>query len=151
MFTSGARLPLSRLASLRPIDPKSRMPAESPKKTVLIVDDDTVIGDLFARGLRGAGYEVSVATSASDGMERARADHPDLIVLDFRMPLVNGLGFLYRLRESEHQRRTPVIVVTGDAPLADDVQAQFDELGADVRFKPIALEQLISAARSKLE
>ena len=126
------------------------MPAESPKKTVLIVDDDTVIGDLFARGLRGAGYEVSVATSASDGMERARADHPDLIVLDFRMPLVNGLGFLYRLRETE-QQRTPVIVVTGDIPLADDVQAQFDELGADVRFKPIALEQLISAARSKLE
>src|SRR5262245_32621827 len=127
------------------------MPAEAHKKTVLIVDDDTVVGDLFARGLRGAGYQVSVATSASDAMERARENRPDLIVLDFRMPLVNGLGFLYRLRESEHQQRTPVIVVTGDVPLADDIQAQFDELGADVRFKPIALEQLISAARSKLE
>ena len=127
------------------------MPAEARKKMVLIVDDDTVVGDLFARGLRGAGYEVSVATSASDGIERARADHPDLVVLDFRMPLVNGLGFLYRLRESEtQQQRTPVIVVTGDIPLADDVQAQFDELGAEVRFKPIALEQLIAAARTKL-
>lgn len=126
------------------------MPSEARKKTVLIVDDDTVVGDLFARGLRGAGYEVSVATSASDGIERARADRPDLVVLDFRMPLVNGLGFLYRLRESESQQRTPVIVVTGDIPLADDVQAQFDELGAEVRFKPIALEQLIAAARIKL-
>jgi len=126
------------------------MPAEARKKTVLIVDDDTVVGDLFARGLRGAGYDVAVATSASDGIERARADHPDLVVLDFRMPLVNGLGFLYRLRESEAQQRTPVIVVTGDIPLADDVQAQFDELGAEVRFKPIALEQLIAAARTKL-
>src|SRR6185295_13717226 len=104
-----------------------------------IVDDDTVVGDLFAKGLRGAGYEVSVVTSASDGLDRAKEDRPDLIVLDFRMPLVNGLGFLYRLRETE-QQRTPVIVVTGDIPLADDVQAQFDELGAEVRFKPIALE-----------
>jgi|SoiMethySBSTD1v2_1073268.scaffolds.fasta_scaffold475571_2 two-component system, NtrC family, response regulator HydG len=127
------------------------MPAEAPKKTVLIVDDDTVVGDLFARGLRGAGYDVSVVTSASDGLERAKADHPDLIVLDFRMPLVNGLGFLYRLRESEREQRTPVIVVTGDIPLADDVQAQFDELGAEVRFKPIALEQLVTAARTKLQ
>lgn len=120
------------------------------RKTILIVDDDTVVGDLFARGLRGAGYEVSVVTSASDGLDRAKEDRPDLIVLDFRMPLVNGLGFLYRLRETE-QQRTPVIVVTGDIPLADDVQAQFDELGAEVRFKPIALEQLIRAARTKLE
>jgi len=125
--------------------------AEAHKKTVLIVDDDTVVGDLFAKGLRGAGYDVSVATSASDGLDRAKADPPDLIVLDFRMPLVNGLGFLYRLRESERQQRTPVIVVTGDVPLADDVQAQFDELGADVRFKPIALEQLIAVARTKLK
>jgi DNA-binding response OmpR family regulator len=126
------------------------MSAEARKKMVLIVDDDTVVGDLFAKGLRGAGYAVSVATSASDALDRAKADPPDLIVLDFRMPLVNGLGFLYRLRESESQQRTPVIVVTGDVPLADDVQAQFDELGADVRFKPIALEQLITAARTKL-
>jgi DNA-binding response OmpR family regulator len=127
------------------------MPAEARKKTVLIVDDDTVVSELFARGLRGAGYDALVATSASDGLDRAKADHPDLIVLDFRMPLVNGLGFLYRLRESEVvESRTPVIVVTGDIPLADDVQAQFDELGAEVRFKPIALEQLIAAARTKL-
>lgn len=125
------------------------MPTDG-RKTILIVDDDTVVGDLFARGLRGAGYEVSVVTSASDGLDRAKEDRPDLIVLDFRMPLVNGLGFLYRLRETE-QQRTPVIVVTGDIPLADDVQAQFDELGAEVRFKPIALEQLIRAARTKLE
>lgn len=125
------------------------MPTDG-RKTILIVDDDTVVGDLFAKGLRGAGYEVSVVTSASDGLDRAKADRPDLIVLDFRMPLVNGLGFLYRLRETE-QQRTPVIVVTGDIPLADDVQAQFDELGAEVRFKPIALEQLIRAARTKLE
>lgn len=125
------------------------MPTDG-RKTILIVDDDTVVGDLFAKGLRGAGYEVSVVTSASDGLDRAKEDRPDLIVLDFRMPLVNGLGFLYRLRETE-QQRTPVIVVTGDIPLADDVQAQFDELGAEVRFKPIALEQLIRAARTKLE
>lgn len=119
-------------------------------RTILIVDDDTVVGDLFARGLRGAGYEVLVATNANEALERAKTDRPDLIVLDFRMPLVNGLGFLYRLRESENEKRTPVIVVTGDIPLADDVQAEFDELGADVQFKPIALERLIAAARIKL-
>jgi DNA-binding response OmpR family regulator len=126
------------------------MPEQARAQTILVVDDDTVIGNLFAKALRGAGYTVSVVQSATEGLEKAKADRPALIVLDFRMPLVNGLGFLYRLRESESGSRTPVIVVTGDAPLADDVQAQFNDLGAEVRFKPIALDQLIMDARIAL-
>jgi DNA-binding response OmpR family regulator len=117
---------------------------------ILIVEDDAVLGDVFARGLRAAGYEVAVATTADQGLAKAKAGPPAAIVLDFRMPLMNGLGFLYRLRAAETGRRTPVVVVTGEAPLADDVQGQFDELGAHVRFKPITPKQLIETIRLAL-
>lgn len=124
---------------------------EQQQVMILIVDDDTVVGDVFARGLRGAGYDVRVATSATEGLELARAERPSLVILDFRMPLINGVGFLYRLRELAGAAKTPVIVVTGDIPLPDEAQAQFDELGAHVRFKPIALEELIATTRTALE
>jgi DNA-binding response OmpR family regulator len=65
------------------------------------------------------------------------------------MPFINGLGLLYRLRESH--RLTPVVVVTGDQCLDDSVIAELRGLGADVRFKPLWLEDLVDVARSLLQ
>jgi len=117
---------------------------------ILVVEDDAVLGDIFARALRGAGYEVFVATTADAGLEKAKVVRPAVVVLDFRMPKIDGLGFLYRLRAAGAHLRTPVLVVTGESPLADDVRAQFDELGASVRYKPITPEQLVDGVRLAL-
>ena len=64
--------------------------------------------------------------------------------------MINGVGFLYRLREKETNRRTPVVVVTGEASLSDEVHAQLRELDADVRIKPVGLHDLISTTRALL-
>src|SRR5205085_1677433 len=68
---------------------------------------------------------------------------PAAVVVDFRMPLMNGLGLLYRLREAEGVQRTPVMVVTGDTSLDGDVRAQLQDLGAVVYFKPITADALL--------
>src|SRR5262245_62566629 len=70
----------------------------NPTKTVkiLIVDDDEGVTQTFARMLRLEGYQVNTAVSAETGLEAADVSQPDAIILDLRMPLVDGLGFLRR-------------------------------------------------------
>src|SRR3954465_11468780 len=115
--------------------------------TILLIEDDVTLGGAFARALGGAGYEVWHTRSADDGLEKVKIVRPNAIIVDFRMPLVNGLGFLYRLRAAESDQRTPVTVVTGDPPRGDAVRSKFRELGAAVRFKPIMPNELIEVVQ----
>src|SRR5215470_2094858 len=117
---------------------------------ILIVDDDEGVTQTFARMLRLEGYQVRTAISAETGLQEAQTNAPDAIILDLRMPLVDGLGFLRRLRAQDEQRMTPVAIVTGDYFLDDSVSAELRELGAELRFKPLWLEDLVGLARNLL-
>ena len=89
--------------------------------------------------------------SAESGLLEAERNHPDAIILDLRMPLIDGLGFLRRLRAVETERTTPVAIVTGDYFLDDAVSSELRELGAELRFKPLWLEDLVGLARNLLK
>jgi DNA-binding response OmpR family regulator len=119
--------------------------------TILIVDDDEGVTQIFARMLRLEGYQVRVALNAETGLREAQASRPDAIILDLRMPLVDGLGFLRRLRSHQDQRDTPVAIVTGDYFLDDDVSSELRLLGAELKFKPLWLEDLVGLARDLLK
>jgi two-component system, OmpR family, response regulator PrrA len=118
--------------------------------TILIVDDDEGVTMTFARMLRLEGYEVYTAMNAETGLQEAEATSPDAIILDLRMPLVDGLGFLRRLRSIAQHRNVPVAIVTGDYFLDDNVSAELRRLGAELKFKPLWLEDLVSLARTLL-
>jgi len=118
---------------------------------LLIVDDDDATRETFARILMLEGYEVRIATNAESGLREIESGYPDAIILDLRMPFINGLGLLYRLRAVQSQRQTPVVVVTGDQCLDDSVIDELRGLGADIRFKPLWLEDLVDVARSLLQ
>jgi two-component system OmpR family response regulator len=117
-----------------------------PNATVLIVDDDETTTENYARMLRLEGYQVRTALSAEGGLLEAENTRPDAIILDLRMPTIDGLEFLRRLRALSDQRATPVAIVTGDYMVDDAVSAQLSELGAVVRFKPLWLEDLVTLA-----
>lgn len=125
------------------------MPKQTPSK-ILIVDDDEGVTQTFARMLRLEGYQVRTAGSAEKGLVEAEESHPDAIILDLRMPVVDGLGFLRRLRARHDQRATPVAIVTGDYFLDDSVSNELQELGAELRFKPLWLEDLVRLAHRLL-
>ena len=77
------------------------MPASAVDRStakILIVDDDEAVTETFARMLKLEGYQVRTAVNAQKGLEEAEQSRPDAIILDLRMPLVDGLGFLRRLR-----------------------------------------------------
>ena len=129
------------------------MPAISADRStskILIVDDDEGVTQTFARMLRLEGYQVRTAVSAEKGLQEAEQSHPDAIILDLRMPLVDGLGFLRRLRSRDEHSSTPVAIVTGDYFLDDAVSNELRELGAELRFKPLWLEDLVGLARNLL-
>ena len=130
------------------------MPAISADRStskILIVDDDEGVTQTFARMLRLEGYQVRTAVSAEKGLQEAEQSHPDAIILDLRMPLVDGLGFLRRLRSRDEHSSTPGASVTGDYFLDDAVSNELRELGAELRFKPLWLEDLVGLARNLLK
>jgi DNA-binding response OmpR family regulator len=120
-------------------------------RTILIVDDDEGVTQTFARMLRLEGYQVHTAISAEMGLQQAELSRPDAIILDLRMPLLDGLGFLRRLRAIAQQRETPVAIVTGDYFLDESVSSELQQLGAELKFKPIWLEDLVGLARTLLK
>jgi two-component system, OmpR family, response regulator PrrA len=129
------------------------MPALSnPAKigSILIIDDDESITHTFARILRLEGYKVFTAMNGEAGLRQAEAAQPDAIILDLRMPLVDGLVFLRRLRANDPQRSTPVAIVTGDYFLDDSVSTELQQLGAALKFKPLWLEDLVNLAHALL-
>jgi DNA-binding response OmpR family regulator len=125
--------------------------SEPDKATILVVDDDEGVTQTFARMLRLEGYAVRTAINAETGLLEAEKSRPDAIILDLRMPLVDGLGFLKRLRAHDGQRDTPVAIVTGDYSLDDQVSAELQRLGAQLKFKPLWLEDLVGLARRLLQ
>jgi DNA-binding response OmpR family regulator len=118
---------------------------------ILIVDDDEGVTTTFARMLRLEGFDVRTALNGEMGLREASRSQPDAIILDLRMPLVDGLRFLRRLRADDAQRDVPVAIVTGDYFLDDEVASELRKLGAEVKFKPLWLDDLVDLARNLLK
>ena len=117
-------------------------------RSILIVDDDRSVADTFARMLKLEGFSVSTALDASAGLALADAIRPQAIILDMRMPLINGIQFLRQVRARPHLADIPVAIVTGDYFLSDALQQELTSLGASLRFKPLWLEDLVALART---
>jgi len=120
-------------------------------RTILIVDDDPSVTETFERMLRLEGYNVVTALSAEAGLSEAERASPHAIILDLRMPLTDGLQFLRVLRTMRGLGSVPVAIVTGDYFLDAAVSNELHELGADLRFKPLWLEDLLALARNLLK
>src|SRR5712671_4778649 len=117
---------------------------------ILIVDDDETVLQTFAKALSLEGYEVRTAASPLLGLQEAVDMPPDAILLDLRMPFVNGVGFLYRLRAQAAHRHTPVAIITGDSCMDDPSISELNGLDAEVRFKPIWIDEVVTLTRTLL-
>jgi DNA-binding response OmpR family regulator len=117
--------------------------------TVLVVDDDVDLARLVGLALVRGGYVVHIAHTAEDGLRLAQSERPAAIIVDFRMPFINGSGFLYRLRGCPEHRDTPVMVVTGESG-TDEMRADLAALRAVLRFKPLGMSELITEVRALL-
>ncbi|CAM3682867.1 response regulator [Parendozoicomonas haliclonae] len=116
---------------------------------LLVIDDDAIVRDSIVAYLQDSGFEVLEAENGEHGLEVFQQHTPDLILCDLRMPRLDGLGVLRRVREESPD--TPFIVVSGAGVMADVVEAL--RLGAsDYIIKPIVdLEVLEHAVNRALD
>lgn len=117
---------------------------------ILIVDDDETVLQTLGKALSLEGFDVRVAASTLVGLQDVEDTPPDVILLDLRMPFVNGFGFLYRLRSQEAHRHTPVAIITGDSSIDDPDLAELRDLEAELLFKPIWIEEVVHVTRHML-
>lgn len=89
------------------------------RRKILIVDDDPALALLIKLRLESNGFDTITAANGADGLQSAFAFHPDLILLDVRMPRVDGWTFIKQLHHSDLGRRIPVIVTTSQEKLDD--------------------------------
>ena len=116
-------------------------------QAILIVDDDPSVTETFRRVLQPEGFTVYSALSPAGGLELASDKLPDAIILDLRMPILNGVRFLELLRARPALAHTPVAIVTGDYFIDHGTTSQIEALVASVRFQPIWTDDLVTLAR----
>jgi len=121
--------------------PHERSRAPRPVQTcrVLVVDDDEVILAAVSGILGQEGYRVETATNGSEALEAIERSHPDLVLLDMRMPVLDGWALARVLRERDIDLR--IVVMTA----AQDARRWADEIGANAYLaKPFDLDDLIA-------
>jgi two-component system response regulator AtoC len=117
-------------------------------RRLLIVDDEEVLTKYLKMGLEDEGYEVAVVRSGEEALEAFSALNPDLVLLDIRLPGMDGIEALSRLRGQDED--LPVILITAHGDTRSAVQAM--KLGAtDYLTKPFEMDELSLLIRQALE
>jgi two-component system, OmpR family, response regulator MprA len=111
---------------------------------ILIIEDDTAILKVLQRGLAYEGYTVDVATDGRTGLNLAHDHHPDLVILDWMLPGMDGLEVCRRLRL---QGGLPILMLTAKDTIQDRVQG-LDAGADDYIVKPFNLDELTARIRA---
>lgn len=118
-------------------------------KRILVVDDDPLSLDLLDQELTGSGYAVQKATSGEEALRVVESIQPDVILLDYVMPDMDGIEVVRRLRQDERFAAIPVILVTGRGTTEDKTRG-LDAGADDYVVKPFDRVELLARVRSML-
>ncbi len=119
--------------------------ADGTPLRVRVVDDEPNIAELLMMALRYEGWDVRTAATGRDAVSTAREHAPDVIVLDWMLPDVDGLEVLRRVRQ--HDDRVPVLFLTARDAVEDRV-AGLTAGGDDYVTKPFSLEEVVARVRA---
>ena len=124
--------------------------AEKGTKRILVVDDEEGIVKLVKMYLEHHRYEILVANDGQEGLEKAKTEKPDLIVLDLMLPKINGYKVCGLLKKDTRYAKTPVILFTAKAQEKDVKLGE--EVGADAYItKPYEPEILLAKIKELLK
>jgi len=116
------------------------------KKRILLVDDETELAEMVKLRLEANNYEVLIAYDGKQGLDLARKEKPDLIILDLMLPKIDGYRVCRMLKFDEKYKKIPIILFTSRAQ--DDDKATGLEVGADAYItKPFEPQVLLDKMR----
>ncbi len=114
---------------------------------ILIIEDDQAILKILQRGLAYEGYTVDTATEGRSGLMLAREHQPDLVILDWMLPGMDGLEVCHRMRTASGS--VPILMLTAKDAVQDRVQG-LDAGADDYMVKPFNLDELLARVRALL-
>jgi|PlaIllAssembly_1097288.scaffolds.fasta_scaffold891668_1 DNA-binding response OmpR family regulator len=119
-------------------------------KKILLIDDDLKIIKLVESRLKANGYDVISAKDGKSGIEKAKRESPDLILLDIMMPEIDGYQVIERLKKEEDTKSIPVVMLTAKRDL-EDIDKSMNVFGA-VGFisKPFSPAELLQQIKNAL-
>jgi CheY-like chemotaxis protein len=121
----------------------------SLSRTILIVEDNEMNRDMLSRRLQRRGFTTLIATDGAQGLEMARAERPDLVIMDMGLPVLDGWEVTRRLKASDETKGIPVIALTADALKGDREKAL--TAGCDeFATKPVDFTRLLTKMESLL-
>ena len=117
---------------------------------ILIAEDDVGQAEVLRYTLKEAGFKVSAVHNGQDALESINEDPPDLLILDWMMPILSGIMVLDRLRDNPTTNRLPVIMLTARGEEADKMQS-FKSGTDDYVIKPYLPNELIARIKAMLQ
>ncbi len=116
---------------------------------ILLVEDNEMNRDMLSRRLQRKGYEVLLAVDGGQGVEAAKKELPDLVLMDMSLPVLDGWEATRQLKADEATRAIPVIALTAHAMAGDEEKAR--EAGCDdYDTKPVELPRLLGKIEALL-
>lgn len=117
------------------------------KYHILVVEDDPKLAQFIEQELSLEGYQVTVASNGLDGLSYARDRQPDLLILDWMLPVLSGVDICLRLRATGIQ--TPIILLTAKDEISDRVSG-LNSGADDYVTKPFSIEELLARVKARL-
>ena len=118
-------------------------------RKILIIEDENDVADLLSLNLRKAGFRVSMAADGANGLQKARDDRPDFIILDLMLPKMSGLEVCRVLKGDTVTAHTPILMLTAKAEEIDRIVGL--EFGADDYVtKPFSPREIVLRIRAIL-
>ncbi len=117
---------------------------------ILLVEDNEMNRDMLSRRLERKGHTVSLALDGAEGLQKARTESPDLILMDMSLPVVDGWEATRQLKADQATRRIPIIALTAHAMASDEQKAR-DAGCDDFDTKPIELPRLLEKIEAQLQ
>ncbi len=133
---------------MAPLLPEVNDPASRGGR-ILSIDDDAAIRQFLSAVLKADGYEVLLAADGAAGVTTAKAELPDVILLDLIMPYASGFEVLRHLRDDEATRDIPVLVLSTQGG-EDDIVHALDQGAEDFLIKPFYARELLARVRKVL-
>ena len=116
---------------------------------ILLVEDNEMNRDMLTRRLERRGYQVIASADGEDGLLRAQTDHPDLVLMDMDLPILDGWEATRRLKAAVTTQDIPVIALTAHA-MAGDREKALDAGCDDYDTKPVEFARLVGKIEAQL-
>jgi len=123
---------------------------DSPKFRILIIDDEPLFFEIIKVALQGYNYQILYEQKGELAIDTALRERPDLVILDWEIPVVNGIEVVKQLASFEETKETPVIMCTGRMTTSENLQMALEAGAVDYIRKPLDFVELKARVHSSL-